>query len=425
MAKEIILEPLKKGKSEFSLIGKAKISDYTFSLDNVSEKNPSNPWIYSRMSLSVDCGKHGNIFAEMMGGHATTDGVVYAHGKKESEDGTMTQDDFKQKMNIAWEDRFDDEIVNQCGERCFVTVELETDINDKVVTRKFLSEYDAIDYIQKVLEDEMVIYVKGDLQYSQYNGELQVKKIIKSISLSKAEEKDFKATFSQAMYIDKDSVGKLDKELMIVPITSYVVESVDKFNDKPIRFKHPQTKKDCKRLTLPLMKVFDLQVGEDELNTYERKLKFFKAKPKKVTQITVDGIFTKEQLNTVQISEKDIPSDIMELIELGYMKKDEVLNQMAFKNGGNKSKEKMVIKSPSVKYTKNTEGAMIPSVNIVTDMYDTINFDVSEIFRQYGINIDNETSNTNESLEDATESDVVEDENVISDAEADDWLNSL
>ena len=52
--------------SSFSLIGEAKVNDYTYKIDAKSEKSS---WIYNSLNLGVDCGeKHGTVYVELMGG---------------------------------------------------------------------------------------------------------------------------------------------------------------------------------------------------------------------------------------------------------------------------------------------------------------------------------------------------------------------
>ena len=132
---------VKKVKSSFSLLGKAKINDYTFDLDKVSDSK----WQYSTMNLGVDCGDHGVIYAEMMGGFSQiNDNLVYVHGKKENDAGNMV-DDFKNQFTLDWEDRFEEKYLEDVCERSFIKVVIEKDSNDKNFTKKFLSEYDAIE----------------------------------------------------------------------------------------------------------------------------------------------------------------------------------------------------------------------------------------------------------------------------------------
>lgn len=78
MAKVKEKKPLEKKNwvQNFILIGKACISDYTFKLDEHSEKSD---WIYNVMNLNVDCGeKYGRISCELNGGYgAGRDNVCY------------------------------------------------------------------------------------------------------------------------------------------------------------------------------------------------------------------------------------------------------------------------------------------------------------------------------------------------------------
>jgi hypothetical protein len=223
---------LKKGVASFQLIGEAKVSDYTFKID---EKSNSG-WVYNSMNLGVDCGNGNVVYADMMGGYSSVnDSIIYVHGKKENDQGRMV-DDFANQFTIAWEDRFDDDILETIGEQCFITIGLEKDKKDKTFAKKFLSAYDAIEYVKEHLENGTVVNVKGDLKYSTYNESVQLKKEIRSIFLSKVDDTSkYKATFTQTVLLDKDSVGKLDKEKAIYPIYGKVVDYVKEYNGKLVK----------------------------------------------------------------------------------------------------------------------------------------------------------------------------------------------
>ena len=91
--------------SNFTLIGVPKVNDYTYKID---EKSQKSSWIYNSLNLGVDCGeKHGVVYAEMMGGYSDErDNIIYVHGKKE--DGS---DDFENRFEISWDDRFDEDVI--------------------------------------------------------------------------------------------------------------------------------------------------------------------------------------------------------------------------------------------------------------------------------------------------------------------------
>ena len=96
--------------SNFTLIGKPVINDYTYKIDEKSEKSK---WVYNALNLGVDCGeKHGTVYAEMMGGYSEeNENRIYAHGKKD--DGS---DDFDQQITVDWNDRFKDEVLEDIGD---------------------------------------------------------------------------------------------------------------------------------------------------------------------------------------------------------------------------------------------------------------------------------------------------------------------
>lgn len=411
MAKE--LTQLKKGTATFNLVGKAKVSDFTFKLDVESSKESSD-WVYNQMNLGVDCGQYGVIYGDMMSGYGTSrENTLFVHGKDSN-----NRDDFKKTFTIDWEDRFDAEVIETIGDMCFTTVGLEKD-NDKTVYKKFLSQYDAIKYIEENLKDGMVVNVKGNLTYSIYNEQTQVKKEITSIVLSKAEEKDFKATFTQALLLDSQSIGNYDKETGTIPITGLIIDYLRECQGKSLA--HKINGKLSKGMNMPISKTFDFVVGEDK-DQAKKMLKVFKVKGKKITQLVVDGYFTKGEVNTVSVTEDDIPEDIKELIELGYVDKDEILGQIALKNGGKKP-EKMVIKSPHIKYSG--EDVKMPSVDKIVDLYEEDDVNIALILESIGAeDVNAETTEDND--------DVVSDDDLDkalneedSDDDDDNWLNDL
>ena len=86
--------------ASFSLIGEAKIKDYTFKID---ERNNKSNWIYNSMNLGVWCGeKCGTVYSEILGGYSEDkESKIYAHGKDEN-----GNDDFNKRIVVDFEDRF-------------------------------------------------------------------------------------------------------------------------------------------------------------------------------------------------------------------------------------------------------------------------------------------------------------------------------
>lgn len=319
--------------SNFMLIGKPKISDdYTFKID---EKSTNSNWVYNSLNLGIDCGeRYGVVYAEMMGGYSEeNENKIFAHGKKD--DGS---DDFDQQITVDWEDRFNDDVLEQIGDLSFVTVGLEKTSEGKTFYKKFLSAYDAIAYIREHLTEDMVVNVKGNLKYSTYNDNVQVRKNITSIVLSKVDDSaNYKATFTQTILIDKDSASlkadSIDKDKGVMYVDARVLDYVKEVNGVEVKGQYPYNKK------------FEFAMDfSNEAACKKIMDKLFKVK-KGITQITFEGEFI-EGGAVVTASWDDIPDDIKDLVEMGVYTKDEALAKCT----ANGSRERrMVLVKPQIK----------------------------------------------------------------------------
>ena len=325
--------------SNFTLIGTPKISeDYTFKIDEKSEK--SN-WVYNSLNLGIDCGeKFGCVYVELMGGYSEeNENKIYAHGKKE--DGS---DDFDSQMIIDWEDRLNDDVLEEIGDLSFITVGLEKTDKDKTFYKKFLSAYDAIAYIKKHLTEDMVVNVKGNLKYSIYNDNVQVRKNITSIVLSKVDDSaNYKASFTQTILIDKDSANlkNIDKDRGILYVDAKVLDFLKEYNG----VKLVNAKGETKGGQFPYNKRFEFEMDfSNEAQCKKIMEKLFKVK-KGITQITFEGEFI-EGGAVVTATWDDIPDDIKELVEMGVFTEEEALAKCT----ANGSRERrMVLKKPMIK----------------------------------------------------------------------------
>lgn len=340
MAKKERIELDKKDWSaRFSIVGEAKVSDYTFALDQKSEKSD---YIYSRLNLNIDCGEnYGRPNVELMGGYfSEKDGVIYVHGKKE--DGS---DDFSNQYTIAFEDRFDENILEDIGDLCFMTVGLEKTDKDKIFYKKFLSAYDMIAYINEHLEDGMTIKASGNLRYSVYNGNLQCKKEINYIALNDAKPENYKATFTQTVLIDEDSCTKnsLDKDKSVLTVDTYILEKFKEYNGWDLT----ENGKVKGGKLVPLRKQFEFPVdltteaGKKKINAVLASDKMFKVKKGTVTQITFEGEFV-EAGAAVMPTLDEIPEDIKELVDIGVYTEDEALKLCA--DSGSRERRMLILK---------------------------------------------------------------------------------
>lgn len=337
MAKNELM-PLKKGKASFTLIGKAKINDYTFDLDHEYDSG----WTSNNMNIGIDCGDGNVVYAEMSGGYFPAkynrDNKVYVHGVKVDDNGKNV-DDYENTFTIDWYDRNDSSILETIGKGCFITVGIEKDEKGNTFYKDFLTEYDAVQYLSEHLADETVVNVKGIISYETDGEKVYIKKKINNIALSKAESDKFKATFVQTILLDDGSIGKPDKDKNTIPMSVYVVDYIGKpkINGQKIEVK--------KNFAIPVNMEFG--IGENAELAAKQLSKFFKAKKNEIIEMTVEGNLI-EGGSIVNITTDDIPDDIKELIEMGFYSEEEALAKCAV---GNTSREKrMIITKPSITY---------------------------------------------------------------------------
>jgi hypothetical protein len=352
LAKEKERKALKKGKASFNLIGRVKVTDKTFNLDNSYDSG----WTDNSMYVGVDCGGGNVIYAEMRSGFfPDKDNVIRAYSKDEKDDEGKSK-----SVEIAWEDRLDESLYDSISDSSFLTVGVEKDVKEKTVYKKFLTAYDAVDYLNEHLEDGMIVNVKGTLGYSEYEENVSTKKDIASIVLSKVEdEKDFKATFSQTILVDSKSIGKKNEEKNTIELSAYVVDYVGK----------PKIdgEKIVVRQNVTFPKTFEVAINENPEITAKMLQKFFKPKKGKVAEITVTGNLV-EGGSTVAITEDDIPDDIKELIEMGLYSEEEAEKKIAVGNNGNREK-RMIILKPDITYVGKDENRK-PTVAFEDAKYD-------------------------------------------------------
>lgn len=351
MAKTKERKALKKGKAAFNLIGRVKVTDKTFNLDNSYDSG----WTDNSMYVGVDCGNGNTVYAEMRSGFfPDKDNVIRAYSKDEKDDAGKSK-----SVEIAWEDRLDESLYDSISDSSFLTVGVEKDVKDKTVYKKFLTAYDAVEYLNEHLEDGMIVNVKGTIGYNEYEGNVSAKKEITSIVLSKIDdEADFKATFSQTILVDSKSIGKKNDDKGTMELAAYVVDYVGKpkIDGEKIEVK--------KNVTYP--KTFEVAINENPEITAKMLQRFFKPKKGKITEITVTGNLV-EGGSTVNITEDDIPDDIKELIEMGLYSEEEAEKKIAVGNGNRE--RRMIIVKPDITYV-GTGDDRKPTVAFEDDKYD-------------------------------------------------------
>lgn len=356
--------------SNFTLIGKPVINDYTFKID---EKSDKSNWIYNALNLGIDCGEaNGTVYAELMGGYSEDgENKVFAHGKKD--DGS---DDFESQIVVDWDDRFNDAILEEVGELSFLTVGLEKTDKDKTFYKKFLSAYDAIAYIKEHLAEDMVVNVKGNLKYSTYNDNVQVRKNITSIVLSKVDDASkYAARFTQTILIDKDSASlkadSIDKDKGVMYINARVLDYVKEVNGIEVKGQHPYNKQ------------FEFAMDFSNQDACKKIMdKLFKVK-KGITQITFEGELI-EGGAVVTAKWDDLPKDIQDLVEMGVYTEEEALAKCTA--NGNRER-RMVLKKPQIKLVGEDK---VPVIQMFPERYEEEDLVLDYLFNGTNKNEDDE-----------------------------------
>lgn len=387
MAKSTEKKALKKGKATFNLIGRAKVTDKTFNLDNSYDSG----WTDNSMYIGVDCGNGNIVYAEMRSGFfPDKDNVIRAYNKNEKDESGKSK-----SAEIAWEDRFDESLLDSIADSSFLTVGVEKDVKGKTVYKKFLTAYDAVEYLNEHLEDGIVVNVKGNIGYSEYEGNVSVKKDITSIVLSKVEnEEDFKATFSQTILVDAKSIGKKDEEKGTMALDAYVVDYVGspKIDGEKVVIKQ--------NVVYP--RTFEVAINENPEITAKMLQRFFKPKKGKLTEITVTGNLV-EGAAIVNITEDDIPDDIKELIAMGLYSEEEAEKKCAV--GNNNREKRMIIIKPDITYVGHGDERK-PTVAFEENKYE----DSDLYFYEQALNdagVDTETDNKGTSDEASEDDDLL------------------
>lgn len=378
MAKSTEKKALKKGKATFNLIGRAKVTDKTFNLDNSYDSG----WTDNQMYLGVDCGNGNIVYAEMRSGFfPDKDNIIRAYDKNEKDESGKSK-----SVEIAWEDRFDESLLDSIADSSFLTVGIEKDVKGKTVYKKFLTAYDAVEYLNEYLEDGVVVNVKGNIGYSEYEGNVSVKKDITSIVLSKVEEEeDFKSTFSQTILVDSKSIGKKNEEKGTMTLDAYVVDYVGspKIDGEKVEIK--------KNIVFP--RAFEVEINENPEITAKMLQRFFKPKKGKLTEITVIGNLV-EGAAIVNITEDDIPDDIKELIAMGLYSEEEAEKKCAV--GNNNREKRMIIVKPDITYVGQGDKRK-PTVAFEENKYeDSDLYFYEQALNDSGVN----TSSNNEDISD-------------------------
>jgi len=170
-------------------------------------------WISSRLSFMVKKSNNNAVFVELFGGC-----------QKDGKGTVNTFDTEKNKIEIPWKDRNNEETLNMIAD----WKKYKFNLGEEKI---FVTEYDAVQYLKETLptlNKKVVAY--GDLKVEEYNGNFNTKFILKGIRLASEEEsKKNKLTLNADLYYAKDSLDVSDfKEEKVLRLTPYISQHVSK-----------------------------------------------------------------------------------------------------------------------------------------------------------------------------------------------------
>ena len=371
MAKEINV--IKRGQQNFTLIGKAKLGQYSFKID---EKSKKSSYIYSQANLTLKT-KEGEISASVMGGYnPERDNVIYAFTKG-------NKDNKGQSIVVSWEDRFDEEIIETVADMKLFKAGVSKKEDGSIEYVKFLHPYDFINHLEQHMVDGEVYVVRGELQYQEYNGELKINKNITSVALAKEEiandPEAHEAKFSTTILTDNNFLGKPDKETMTVPVDAHVIDFFNEYHKQEIV--RMVNGKEKNGLTMPVPMSFDFKIAKD-METTKKLLKYLKPKRGAVTEIVMEGIFSKSQgeLKGEELTIDDLDDDIKFMVEIGAYTLEEALGKVNFVYG-EKTPEKMLLTRPAIKKVEGKDGSSTLIVNYTPDKYNEEDLVIENILK--------------------------------------------
>jgi single-stranded DNA-binding protein len=221
---------IKNVYGSFSFIGEATWSEKNYVTTSTSEKK----WVSTNLNLGIKVSEANTLYTELKGGHY-----------EDESNAIYTLNTNNEKLEVAYKDRLDKNILSTVASMKKIKIELEKDEANNLITKEFLAADDAINYIKTQLMKKTRIYVYGQLEVNRYkdkNGVIQVnlKKIISNLRLAKDDEKN-SANGTISFYFDKDSFSKANfKTDLKYDITGYMTKyekNLKKSIPIPIDFK--------------------------------------------------------------------------------------------------------------------------------------------------------------------------------------------
>lgn len=342
-AEKELLDELKGGTSSFNLTGRVQLSDN--SLKGIQQKD-GKTWRHVNSNLRVKTDEGNVVMTRIWDGYKTDNPVL----KRFSADNDM--------VDIKWEHRLEESAIEQVRRFDLYRVGLEKQEDGKGLdVKEFISGIDFEEYLQEHLKDDAKITVRGGVEYSEYNGDIQRRYNVKSVFLSEpftnkdGEEVNPKehAHLRQVYLVHEDSLERNWEKNLEDKGTTTVSALVPQYVSK-VRIGDNWT--EIKK-TVPYPQAIIVKANtEDEKDLAIKKKvieRFFKVKRDKVRELTLVNDIVEGYEQTTGDVDIEGNEELKELVELGIMTEESIKKQVTIR--GNRISE-IVYFQPAIKVNK-------------------------------------------------------------------------
>lgn len=301
MVKPKLETELHNGYANFDVIGHVMIDDNTFPQE---ESKSASGYVYKRASFLVKADQSSSMYVQLMGGHREVNPQVWVRNKN----GEMTP--------INWEMRDKEEVLNNVDSRSFMRVGLEKGEDGKLIVKQFVAELDLLNYLAEHLDNNMYVEIKGNVEYSRYNGNIQRHFNIRSVFLRNENKVKPKAIIEQTYLLDEHSLPRKWEDTLVkngkMVVNAFVPQYVSKENGKVVK------------KTVAMPQTFTFTNGTDKRIQFIKR--FLQANKGEVIEATM-------RMNVVYGVEEstgnvEITKELQELIDLGIMTEEEAESEL-------------------------------------------------------------------------------------------------
>lgn len=343
-----LLSELQGGRATFDGYGVVAVNDNTFG----EVKTSVSGFKSQALNLTLNMGQGQVAYLRMWGGVNPQKGILYRFSREQGQG----------LIQIPYQNRLNPQIVEQV--RNPYTFSIVKDANGKRERQQFISELDAIPYLQENLKDGMEVYVRGEVEYRLYNGEVQRNLNVNFIALNEERtdregnvvpKGDNGLEITQTYLVDSNSVSSTYltelKKNGKTKINAYVPQYISQYEGKDV--------KKVVALAQPLV----VKTEDDKLDRAKALIENF-LKP--ADSNTVRSIILRNRLNSgyeVQETVTELTEEQQRLVDIGIYTVEQL--QKANAVTGARVNE-LVVEAPLL--VRNENNVALP---VVEDKYTT------------------------------------------------------